>query len=83
MDVVSGLGVPVSRLVLTTPAMGHSFSLMDPAVNLPGAATTGLPATITYQQVPCHHPHHLDRGDNGKLLIGFDMKRFRAVFIIT
>ena len=51
VDVVQGLGVPVSRLVLNTPAIGLSFSLMDKTVNLPGAATTGLPSTVTYQQV--------------------------------
>ena len=51
VDVVAGLGVPVSRLVLNTPALGLSFALMDKTVNLPGAATTGLPHTITYQQV--------------------------------
>ena len=51
VDVVAGLGVPVSRLVLNTPAIGLSFSLMDKTVNLPGSATTGLPATVTYQQV--------------------------------
>ena len=51
VDVVQGLGVPVSRLILNTPAIGLSFSLMDKTVNLPGAATTGLPSTVTYQQV--------------------------------
>lgn len=51
VDVVAGLGVPVSRLVLNTPAIGLSFSLMDKTVNLPGAATTGPPSTVTYQQV--------------------------------
>ena len=51
VDVVAGLGVPVSRLVLNTPAIGLSFSLMDKTVNLPGSATTGPPSTVTYQQV--------------------------------
>ena len=51
IDVVAGLGVPVSRLILNTPAFGHSFSLMNNSVNLPGAATTGPPQTVTYQQV--------------------------------
>ena len=51
IDVVTGLGVPATKIILNTPAFGNSFNLMEPGVNLPGSATTGLPQSLTYQQV--------------------------------
>lgn len=51
IDVVTGLGVPLNKIILNTPAFGNSFTLMDASVNLPGSATSGLPKTVTYQQV--------------------------------
>ena len=48
---VTGLGVPANKIILNTPAFGNSFNLMEPDVNLPGSATTGLPQSLTYQQV--------------------------------
>ena len=51
IDVVTGLGVPAHKIILNTPAFGNSFNLMQPHVNLPGSATTGLPQSLTYQQV--------------------------------
>ena len=51
IDVVTGLGVPANKIILNTPAFGNSFNLMEPDVNLPGSATTGLPQSLTYQQV--------------------------------
>ena len=46
-----GLGVPIERIILNTPAFGNSFNLMSEDKNLPGSSTTGLPQTVTYQQV--------------------------------
>ena len=51
IDVVTGLGVPLRKIILNTPAFGNSFNLMEASVNLPGSATSGLPQTMTYQQV--------------------------------
>ena len=51
IDVVTGLGVPADKIILNTPAFGNSFNLMEPQLNLPGSATTGLPQSLTYQQV--------------------------------
>merc|ERR1712106_1117025 len=51
IDVVVGLGAPIERIILNTPAFGNSFNLMSEDKNLPGSATTGLPQTVTYQQV--------------------------------
>ena len=48
---MTGLGVPLQKIILNTPAFGNSFNLMEASVNLPGSATTGLPQTLTYQQV--------------------------------
>jgi hypothetical protein len=36
---------------MTAPAFGNSFNLVDPERNMPGSAVTGIPSTITYQQV--------------------------------
>ena len=46
-----GLGAPIEKIILNTPAFGNSFNLMSKDKNLPGSATTGLPQTVTYQQV--------------------------------
>jgi len=51
IDVIVGLGAPIDRIILNTPAFGNSFNLMSKDKNLPGSATTGLPQTVTYQQV--------------------------------
>ena len=51
IDVVVSLGAPLSKLILTAPAFANSFNLVDPERNLPGSAVTGLPTTLTYQQV--------------------------------
>jgi len=51
IDVVIGLGAPLEKLVLNMPAFGHSFNLLDMGKNLPGSSVTGLPKTVTYQQV--------------------------------
>ncbi len=45
------MGAPLSKLILTAPAFANSFNLVDPERNLPGSAVTGLPTTLTYQQV--------------------------------
>jgi hypothetical protein len=52
IDVAVSLGAPLSKLILTAPAFANSFNLVDPERNLPGSAVTGLPTTLTYQQVP-------------------------------
>jgi hypothetical protein len=51
IDVAVSLGAPLSKLILTAPAFANSFNLVDPERNLPGSAVTGLPTTLTYQQV--------------------------------
>jgi len=51
IDVVVGLGAPIQKIILNTPAFGNSFNLMSKDKNLPGSATTGLPQAVTYQQV--------------------------------
>jgi hypothetical protein len=56
IDVAVSLGAPLSKLILTAPAFANAFNLVDPDRNLPGSAVTGLPTTLTYQQV-CYMLH--------------------------
>lgn len=51
IDIVVGLGAPLDKLILTMPAFGNSFNLLDMEKNLPGSSVTGLPTMVTYQQV--------------------------------
>jgi len=51
IDVAVSLGAPLNKLILTAPAFANSFNLVDPERNLPGSAVSGLPTTLTYQQV--------------------------------
>jgi len=53
IDVAVGLGAPLEKIVLTTPAFGNSFNLLDSSLNLPGSSISGPPQRVTYQQV-CH-----------------------------
>jgi hypothetical protein len=57
IDVAVSLGAPLSKLILTAPAFANSFNLVDPERNLPGSAVTGLPTTLTYQQVGGRDPY--------------------------
>ena len=51
IDVAVGLGAPLEKLILTTPAFGNSFNLLDSSTNLPGSSISGPPQRVTYQQV--------------------------------
>ncbi len=66
IDVAVSLGAPLSKLILTAPAFANSFNLVDPERNLPGSAVTGLPTTLTYQQVGGIHTRNLGTNKEGQ-----------------
>jgi hypothetical protein len=51
IDLVIGLGVHHSSILLSLPSTASKFELKDPTKNTPRSPAVGFPTTITRQQV--------------------------------
>lgn len=51
IDLVSGLGAPRDKLVLTLPATALKFTLLDKDQNMPQSKVAGEPSRISRAEV--------------------------------
>jgi len=61
IDLVIGLGVDHSSILLSLPSTASKFELKDPTRNTPRSPVIGLPTTITRHKV--NENHNIVRGN--------------------